>query len=539
MTAGETSCQCAECGVVCAGRFAGCVSVWRRGPRPVSTITFTAGRPAKSGSDLAGEGPLLEAATARQGPAGMPMTPMPMNVAAAPSEMAAEVAPVGPTAMDGDPVVAGGLDGDPLGHAPTPPAAPVAGGPNGNGHLNGRPRPYVGAGVPLVVSSRPVDDRLATAAVDEQVISELEGTDREPVRPVASAIAENDEEARVTAVEVAGRVERSFPEPNRPDVAVRFVIEKLADYGSEMERLASATSESLAQYRADQQTTAGELREMLAESTGALSRFGASMATISSELTAALADLTASAARSASLTHTVERMQDQLVDIVERLDDPDRPDHEAVRAAADELRLAVTESSKSLDRLSGAVGAISTDFTTVLGDTVEGAMATLDEVRELTRASVDVNDQVVNGLAEIRALREEISALRDDLAALAEEEVPPSTPAVALPTASLATADGLDEVLSEIQALRRRLPVGGTRRPVQISDDQVAYLVEAIAEATISSLNAAGKASVIEERAVEPERLMEDEVADSPVPRRRRRPLRAQDSSHPDDASSK
>lgn len=34
MTAGATTCSCAECGTVCRGRFeGGCEAVWRRGPR--------------------------------------------------------------------------------------------------------------------------------------------------------------------------------------------------------------------------------------------------------------------------------------------------------------------------------------------------------------------------------------------------------------------------------------------------------------------------------------------------------------------------
>jgi hypothetical protein len=35
MRAGEQSCTCPECGVVCHGQFDGCPDVWARGPRPV------------------------------------------------------------------------------------------------------------------------------------------------------------------------------------------------------------------------------------------------------------------------------------------------------------------------------------------------------------------------------------------------------------------------------------------------------------------------------------------------------------------------
>lgn len=36
MTAGETSCSCSACGVVCTGKFSACKAVWARGPREVS-----------------------------------------------------------------------------------------------------------------------------------------------------------------------------------------------------------------------------------------------------------------------------------------------------------------------------------------------------------------------------------------------------------------------------------------------------------------------------------------------------------------------
>lgn len=35
MTAGEAACSCEACGVACPGRFAGCATVWARGPREV------------------------------------------------------------------------------------------------------------------------------------------------------------------------------------------------------------------------------------------------------------------------------------------------------------------------------------------------------------------------------------------------------------------------------------------------------------------------------------------------------------------------
>ena len=36
MVAGASSCTCAECGVVCTGRFNGCPAVWARGPVAVA-----------------------------------------------------------------------------------------------------------------------------------------------------------------------------------------------------------------------------------------------------------------------------------------------------------------------------------------------------------------------------------------------------------------------------------------------------------------------------------------------------------------------
>src|SRR5438270_13024947 len=38
MTAGESHCFCAVCGVTCDGRFAGCSDVWARGPKDVALI---------------------------------------------------------------------------------------------------------------------------------------------------------------------------------------------------------------------------------------------------------------------------------------------------------------------------------------------------------------------------------------------------------------------------------------------------------------------------------------------------------------------
>ncbi|MDQ3679189.1 MAG: hypothetical protein M3378_01330 [Actinomycetota bacterium] len=35
MTAGESSCHCRQCGVVCEGQFTGCATVWANGPREV------------------------------------------------------------------------------------------------------------------------------------------------------------------------------------------------------------------------------------------------------------------------------------------------------------------------------------------------------------------------------------------------------------------------------------------------------------------------------------------------------------------------
>jgi hypothetical protein len=38
MVADAKSCRCAECGVVCTGRFSGCADVWKAGPREVSFV---------------------------------------------------------------------------------------------------------------------------------------------------------------------------------------------------------------------------------------------------------------------------------------------------------------------------------------------------------------------------------------------------------------------------------------------------------------------------------------------------------------------
>jgi hypothetical protein len=41
MTAGESSCECAVCGVVCGGKFTGCAAVWARGPREAPLLPPT------------------------------------------------------------------------------------------------------------------------------------------------------------------------------------------------------------------------------------------------------------------------------------------------------------------------------------------------------------------------------------------------------------------------------------------------------------------------------------------------------------------
>lgn len=55
MVAGESTCACSECGVVCGGRFAGCPDVWARGPQPV-TITETHVDPAPRTVPVNGNG---------------------------------------------------------------------------------------------------------------------------------------------------------------------------------------------------------------------------------------------------------------------------------------------------------------------------------------------------------------------------------------------------------------------------------------------------------------------------------------------------
>lgn len=45
MRAGETSCSCSDCGVVCKGRFSACDAVWARGPRQVTLARPVPTRP--------------------------------------------------------------------------------------------------------------------------------------------------------------------------------------------------------------------------------------------------------------------------------------------------------------------------------------------------------------------------------------------------------------------------------------------------------------------------------------------------------------
>lgn len=57
MTAGDTSCTCGTCGVVCAGRFSACSAVWARGPRQVTLASpVLAGRPAVKADANGGSG---------------------------------------------------------------------------------------------------------------------------------------------------------------------------------------------------------------------------------------------------------------------------------------------------------------------------------------------------------------------------------------------------------------------------------------------------------------------------------------------------
>lgn len=535
MTAGETSCSCTECGVVCTGRFAGCVSVWRRGPRPVSAITFTARRPddARPPELPRDEGPLLEAATARYAGSAAVPPPGPMDVRAAPAPATpppAPATPTGPAAVEASGAVNQSAP-SPAGPAPrgapaspAPPAATVApsgdkpSGPATRGHT----RPHVGAGRPLVAAGHtPKPHPPAPAAAPEASVAPT------PAGPGADLSG-------------AGSPPPSppLPEPARPDVAVRFVVERLNEFGDEVRRLTETTSTALSGYGAEQEGTAAAIREALAESTATLGHFSAAMAKVSSDFTTALSELALAASRSADLTQAVERMQDQISDLADSVADPVYGGDDA---AADRIRLAVVESSKSLDRLAGAVGAISTDLGAVLGDTVDGALSTLEEVRELATSSSMLTTRLVDGLGDVRALREEIAELRAELASLADELAEPhpddlhhhaAAPPPAAPAALLA---GLDDIRAEIEGLRRRLPVSG-KRTVALADDQVAYLVEAIAEATVTALGYQPAAAFEVAPPTEPDPAPEPEPAPRP---RRRRPLRAQDSNQPGDDSNR
>ncbi len=61
MTAGDTSCACPTCGVVCTGRFSACGAVWARGPRDVTLASpVIAPRPAVR-AQANGGGPVIPA----------------------------------------------------------------------------------------------------------------------------------------------------------------------------------------------------------------------------------------------------------------------------------------------------------------------------------------------------------------------------------------------------------------------------------------------------------------------------------------------
>ena len=81
MTAGEAACSCEACGVSCPGRFAGCATVWARGPRPVKLAASASPPPAAPAPAPAPAAPSLDEAeviaargprirTRIQGPAG-------------------------------------------------------------------------------------------------------------------------------------------------------------------------------------------------------------------------------------------------------------------------------------------------------------------------------------------------------------------------------------------------------------------------------------------------------------------------------------
>lgn len=69
MRAGEASCSCPQCGVVCEGRYNGCSDVWARGPQPVGLIS----------ADALASAPSENRSTTR------PLTPLPPSGPAAPA----------------------------------------------------------------------------------------------------------------------------------------------------------------------------------------------------------------------------------------------------------------------------------------------------------------------------------------------------------------------------------------------------------------------------------------------------------------------
>ena len=76
MVAGDASCHCVECGVVCSGRFRGCGAVWDRGPVAQPVVRR---RPAKAPANGAAE----PVGTAPAEPV-MSLPAMPMAAAAPP-----------------------------------------------------------------------------------------------------------------------------------------------------------------------------------------------------------------------------------------------------------------------------------------------------------------------------------------------------------------------------------------------------------------------------------------------------------------------
>ncbi len=65
MTAGDSSCSCATCGIVCPGRFSACSTVWDRGPRRVNLVRPVAARVPAVAPEVNGGAP----AAAPEGPA--------------------------------------------------------------------------------------------------------------------------------------------------------------------------------------------------------------------------------------------------------------------------------------------------------------------------------------------------------------------------------------------------------------------------------------------------------------------------------------